>query len=47
MTPTPTPVPEPSAPPAFEMVGDPDAEACVDGVCAVPAPAPAPAADLK
>jgi hypothetical protein len=28
--------------PPFEMVGDPDAAVCEDGVCAVPAPKPDP-----
>lgn len=32
-------------PPAFQMVGDADAGACVDGVCAVPAPVPATMAE--
>ena len=26
----------------FELVGDPDAAVCVDGVCAVPRPEPKP-----
>jgi hypothetical protein len=26
----------------FELVGDPDAAVCVDGVCAVPLPGPKP-----
>jgi hypothetical protein len=26
----------------FELVGDPDAAVCVDGVCAVPRPEPQP-----
>ncbi len=46
MTATPPPRPSESPPPpAFEMVGDPEAEACVDGVCAVPAPVAVAAAD--
>jgi hypothetical protein len=30
-----------SVPPPFELVGDPDAAVCEDGICAVPAPEPA------